>query len=284
MAAPLPFSVFRIAPSYAGGFYYSWEISGGFNDPAPWEFVVQRGPTNNGPWEDISPKLVNVIAWKDEGGKNLGGKSNTLYFRVVLKTPKGVYVSHVMQPYGDIGRREFLLAREIIRRETLRARVLSGVECDVYIRSTFGPKCTHCLDPVTGEVRDSHCKYCFGTGRYPAYYGPHRMMLSFSVDSAHHKTNSNDGTHETRMFEALAIGNPVLKHGDVIVDIKQDKRYVIGTAAIISEVRRIPCLQNLAFEEASVSDSVYKIGIPVDEDEDGCDGCGDCGDCEECDE
>lgn len=274
MVTKSPFYSFRIAPSYAGGFYYLWEILGDFNDPAPWEFVVQRGSMNNGPWEDISPKLVNVIAWKDEGGKNLGGKSNTLYFRVVLKTPKGVYASHVMQPYGDIGRREFLLAREIIRREALRARVLAGVECDVYIRSTFGPKCTHCLDPVTGEIRDSHCKYCFGTGRYPAYFGPHRMMLSFSPDVAHHKASSNAGTQETRMFEALAIGNPVLKHGDVIVDTRQDKRYIIGTARMTAEVRRIPCLQNLAFEEAPVSDVVYRIGLPADDDatdEEGCD-------------
>lgn len=268
MDARSPFRSFRIAPSYAGGFSYSWELSGGFNDPAPWVFTVQRGPTNEGPWEDISPKLVNAVAWRDEGGKNLGGKANTLYFRAVLRTKRGTYVSPVMQPYGDLGRREFLLAREIIRREALRARILSGVECDVYIRSTFGPKCTHCIDPVTGEVRDAHCRYCFGTGRYPAYYGPHRMMLSFSTDAAHRKGNSNDGTHETRMFEALAIGNPVLKHGDVIVDTRQDKRYVIGTASVTAEVRRIPCLQNLAFEEAPVSDSVYRIGLPVDDDED----------------
>lgn len=267
MDARSPFRSFRIAPSYAGGFSYSWELSGGFNDQAPWVFTVQRGPTNEGPWEDISPKLVNAVAWRDEGGKNLGGKANTLYFRAILRTNRGTYASPVMQPYGDLGRREFLLAREIIRREALRARILSGVECDVYIRSTFGPKCTHCIDPVTGEVRDAHCRYCFGTGRYPAYYGPHRMMLSFSPDTAHRKGNSNDGTHETRMFEALAIGNPVLKHGDVIVDTRQDKRYVIGTASVTAEVRRIPCLQNLAFEEAPVSDSVYRIGLPVDDDD-----------------
>jgi hypothetical protein len=268
-----PFCALRIAPSYVGGFSYSWEMSGGFNDPGPWEFVIQKGPTDNGPWEDISPKLVNVIAWKDEGGKHLGGKSNTLYFRVKLTTPRGVYYSPVMQPYGDLNRRDFLLAREIIRREALRARVLAGVECDVYIRSTFGPKCPHCLDPVTGEVRDSHCRYCFGTGRYPAYFGPHRMMLSFSTDAAHHKTSSNAGTQETRIFEALAIGNPVLKHGDVIIDVRQDKRYLIGTASVTSEVRRIACLQNLSFEEAPVSDVIYRIGESVSDydDDEECD-------------
>lgn len=280
-----PFYAFRVLPNYVGGFLYMWEISGGFNDHGPWQFSVQRGQSMDGPWEPISPILTNVVAWRDVGGKNLVGKSNTLYFRVVLDTPKGTYVSPTVQPYGDLPRREFLLAREIMRREFLRAKVLAGTECDIYIRSTFGPKCTHCLDPVTGAVRNSNCRWCFGTGRDPAYLGPHRMMLSFSTDQAHHKDNSQDGTHETRTFEALAIGNPVLKKGDVVVGVHQDKRYVIGASSIVSEVRRVACLQRLAFDEAPLSDPVYRIGITNGQDgeADACDHSEEC-DCEDDDE
>lgn len=267
MPSEQAFYAFRIAPGYTRGFSYSWEMSGGFNDPAPWVFTVQRGPTAEGPWEDVSPALANVLAWQDEGGKNLYGKSNILFFRVKLVTPKGAYFSHAMQPYGDLSRRDFLLAREIIRREALRARVLAGVECDVYIRSIFGPRCPYCIDPVTGDVRDSHCPKCYGTGRYPAYFGPHRMMMSFSTDAAHHKSSSNEGTHESRTFEAMVIGNPVLKHGDVVIDRAQDKRYVIGTVSVVSEVRRIACLQQVGFDEAPLSDSAYRIGCPEEEDE-----------------
>ena len=267
MSSPSPpISAFRISPNYLGGFLYSWEVGGGFNDPAPWVFEVQKGPTAEGPWEVISPKLANVVAWRDSGGKNLYGKTNSLYFRVGMTTPGGRYFSHPVQPYGDLTRREYLLAREIIRRESLRAKVLAGVECDVYIRSIFGPKCTYCIDPVTGDVRDSHCRKCLGTGRYPAYFGPHRMMMSFSPDTTHSKVNSNDGTHETKVFEALAIGNPVLKKGDVVVDPRQDKRYVIGNASVVSEVRRVACLQRLGFEEAPLSDPIYRLGNFTEDD------------------
>lgn len=264
-----PFYAFRISPSYLGGFLYSWEVSGGFGDPAPWVFRVQLGHTSEGPWRDISPDIVNAIAWRGPGGKMLYGKSNVLHFRVSMRTPSGTYFSAPVQPYGDLPRREFLLAREIMRREFLRARVLAGVECDVYVRSTFGPKCTHCVDPVTGYVRDSHCRWCYGTGRDPAYFGPHPMMMSFSTDQIHNKEGSNDGTHETRVFEALAIGNPVLKKGDVIVDRAQDKRYVVGTNSVVSEVRRVACLQRVGFEEAPLSDAAYRIGVRF-HDEDGC--------------
>ncbi len=262
-----PFRAFRISPSYVGGFLYSWEIGGGFNDPAPWEFEVQLGDTAEGPWQMISPRLVNVIAWQDAGKRFLYGKSDILYFRVVMHTPNGTYFSQVIQPYGDLSRRDYLLAREIIRRESLRARVLAGTVCDLYIRSIFGPKCTFCIDPVTGDVRDSHCRKCLGTGRYPAYFGPHKMMFSFSPDAAHTKTNSPDGTHETRTFEAMAIGNPILKKGDVVIDRAQDKRYVIGMASVVSEVRRIPCLQRVGFDEAPLSDSIYRIGEEEDGDD-----------------
>lgn len=265
-----PFRSFRISPSYLGGFLYSWEVGGGFSDPGPWTFAVQRGHTAEGPWETISPPLVNVVAWHEDGGKHLYGKSNVLHFRAVLRTPAGTYFSHTMQPYGDLPRREYLLAREIIRRECLRARVLAGVECDVYVRSTFGPKCRRCVDPVTGDVRDSHCRVCLGTGRDPAYFGPHRMMMSFSPDVQHAKQNSEAGTRETKAFEAQAIGNPVLKKGDVVVDRDSDRRYVVGTVGVVSEVRRVACLQRVSFEEAPLSDPVYRIGAVHDGGE-GCD-------------
>ena len=72
--------------------------------------------------------------------------------------------------------------------------------------------------------------------------------------------NATDGTHEKKTFEALAIGNPILKRGDVIVDRARDKRYVVGIASVVSEIRRIACLQKVGCEEAPLSDPVYRIG------------------------
>lgn len=255
-----PITAVHILPNYRGGFQYVWEIDGAFDEPTPWTFVVQRAETANGPWTDVSPALTNVLAWRDAGDKHLYGKTSLLWFRVRLQTKRKTYFAHPVQPYGDLPRREYLLAREIMRREALRARVLAGVTCDLYIRSVLGPKCTFCTDPVTGDVRDDQCPHCFGTGRVPAYFGPHEMMLSFSPDVAHHKDNATDSTHEKKTFEALAIGNPILKKGDVIVDRARDKRYVIGIASVVAEVRRIACLQKVGCEEAPLSDPVYRIG------------------------
>lgn len=248
-----------ITPGYSGGFTYCWEVSGAFDDPGPWVFTVQMGITDGGPWKDLSPALPNVMSWTDLNNRYLVGKSNTLYFRVRLKTPKGTYFSSVLQPYGTLGRRDFLIAREIIRREALRAKVLSGVLCRVYIRSTFGPRCRKCLDPDTGQIRDSHCKYCFGTGRDPAFMGPYHMWMSFSTDAAHTEDDDKTGTHEAKTFEALAIGNPALKRGDLIIESRTDKRYLVEMCAVAAEVRRVPCLQRVTISEAPLGDVIYKV-------------------------
>ena len=263
--ADLPIARVRVLPDYGRGFAFTWEVAGGFNDPGPWQFIVQMAPSPEGDWRDISPILTNVYAWRSTGPFRIN-KEFVLYFRVLMRTGNTIYPSLPVTPYGDLDRREFLIGKDVMRREVLHSKNLAGVEVDLWSVSTWGPRCD-CKDPVTGHVRDSNCKWCLGTGRYPAYFGPQKMMLSFSTDAAHSKVNSNDGTHETRTFEALAIGNPVLKKGDVVVDVGQDKRYVVGVASVVSEVRRIACLQRIGFDEAPLNDPIYRIGNYDAEDE-----------------
>lgn len=253
-----PFSEMTIAPSYSRGFSFYWGITGDFNDAGPWEFTVQEGESPDGPWKTISPVLVNTYCWKEDARKPVN-KSSVLYFRVVLRTSRGTYTSCAVQPYGTLPRRDFLLAREIMRQAVLHSMGMAGTECMVYLSSTFGPKCTHCIDPITGMVRDSHCKHCLGTGRDPAYHGPYKMWVDFSEDSQHQSAVEKTGTVEKKSFQCRVVGNPVLKHGDVIVVPASDKRYYIDTVAMTSEIRRIPILQTLLVEEAPQTDKIYDL-------------------------
>ena len=73
-----PFTSFAITPDYSRGFLYSWELSGGFNDPAPWKFIVMEGPSDNGPWTPISPTIENGMFWEERDGRHLVNKSDVL--------------------------------------------------------------------------------------------------------------------------------------------------------------------------------------------------------------
>lgn len=253
-----PFTLFKITPNYSRGFYYSWELSGDFNDQGPWDFRVQEGISPTGPWKVISPKLSNIYSWKEDSRTQIN-KSNVLYFRIQLKTPEGLYYSPVIQPYGVLNKRDFLLSREILRQSLVYSRLLGGIECNAYIKSTFGPKCRKCLDPITGMIRDSHCKHCFGTGRSPAYTGPYKAWIDFAPNTQHQTEVDKTGTIEKKTLQAKVIGNPILKQGDIVVNPTTDKRYYITQVSSESEMRGIPLIQQLVLDEAPQTDAIYTI-------------------------
>lgn len=256
----------HIRPSYSGGFLFAWEIAGDFNAKAPWKFYVQEAQSPTGEWKDISTELENKFIWQEDKRPRIN-KSVVLYFRIKLIADRKTYYSDVYTPYGDLTKKEFLIAKDIMRREILHASKMAGVETQVYINSNWGPRCQECLDPITGMVRDGHCKYCLGTGRDPAYHGPYNMWAVFSGDTNHtyQEGQGGIGNVEPKSFQVRVIGSPVLKKNDVVIDSRTDKRYYIDKVDIVAELRRIPVVQSLTVHEAPVTDIVYKLGHIVHE-------------------
>ena len=253
---------FHVSPDYESGFSFHWEMAGGFNDPLPWKFIVQSSELPEGPWHDISSGLENVFAWRSKGRIRVG-KARTLLFRVVCDTPAGRHESMPVAPYGDLSRHEYLLGREIMRREVLHMRKMAGVECDFWLLSVYGPKCPHCLDPVTGQRRDANCRYCLGTGKYPPYQGPFRAWCTFSENSQHklHEGEAGIGMAEDKPFQVRTVCSLPVKKNDILVDRASGKRYYIGDVQIMAELRRVPLVQAFIASEAAVTDPAYRVGV-----------------------
>ena len=246
-----------VLPDYGRGFVFHWSVSGGFEEDGPWQFLVQCAPSQAGEWHDISPILENVSAWRSEGPLRVS-KERVLFFRVLMRTAKGIHASHVVSPYGDLGRRDFLVGRDVMRIESLHFRKFSGVEIDIWSISGWGPRC-ECRDPVTGHVRDSHCRKCFGTGYDPGYRGPFRTWAGFSTDSQHKVETDQEGSNidSTKIFEMKVVASIPLKKHDVIRDVGSGKMYYVDTVASASEIRRVPLIQTAAVFEAPTTDVVY---------------------------
>lgn len=237
---------------------YAWEVSQGLADPGPWRFTVEEGESPDGPWTTISPVLT-VYGWTQANPRTVG-KDEVLYYRVVMTTPVNTYTSTVIMPYGDLGRREFLIARELMRKELLAARKFEGVEGQLWMVSTFGPKCTACLDPITGMIRDGYCPACLGTGRAPPYHGPYDMWFKFSTGQRKLEFNGDGkGTVQPANYKIRCIGAPPIKTNDLVVDAGSGKRYYVDTVVVLAEVRRQPIVQELLAHEAPLSDVSYKV-------------------------
>ena len=252
---------FNVFPDYAFGFSFSWMLDMAFNDSYPWVFQVEVAPAPDGEWKAISPQLVNIFCWSGNVPVKVN-KSRVLFFRLKLKTPENEYYSEVIQPYGNLSKKEFLIAKDIMRREVLHMSQLAGVPEKVLLKANWGPRCKVCVDPITGRSRNSNCPSCVGTGFEKPYHGPYDMWMLFSSDSQHQMAeNPNTGTTEQKNFTARAIGSIVLKYHDVVIDSRSNKRYYVNNAAIISEIRRIPIIQQLQLSEAAVTDPIYKLVI-----------------------
>jgi len=257
----IPFTKVIILPNYTKGFIFMWEISNGFSDPLPWNFTVEEGPSHTGPWTSISPTLINTLSWA-ENNKRLLNKDQVLFFRITLITPNGEYTSAVRTPYADVKRREFLIIRDIMRRELLQQSGMSGVMCKLFCRATFGPVCTDCKDPITGDILNSDCDSCYGTGRKPGYYGPYDIWLTITPRKRdNNMAGDGTGTRQQYTHNMRMIGFPYVKGEDVVVDITNGKRYYVDIVNVETEIRRVPIIQTLIAHEAPVSEPIYKLDV-----------------------
>lgn len=255
------FDNFDVLPGYASGFVYEWAVTQSLTGEGPWSYWVQRSETHSGPWEDISPRLDDTYSWEDTG-KFVAPKDPVLYFRVRAEIDGKSYHSHVRQPYGNLSRREFLLVKNMQRHELLQMQGMTGVCGKIYVKSIFGPKCTNCTDFVGGNPLDSDCPDCFGTGRKPGYHGPYTTWMTFSEAKRNkHLDNNKKGVQEPYTFTVRMLGTPRVKKDDILVDMSMDKRYYVDTIVNISEMRRIPIVQQVSANEIPVSSPLYRLTV-----------------------
>ena len=253
----------ELTPSYYYGFAFAWSVASDFTDPGPWVFAVQRAYNVPDDWDEFSPPLANRYRWQDTT-RTLVSKDTVLYFRVRLVTPKGTYYSEPVAPFGTLSRREYLLIKEIMRKETLHARTMAGFLGDFYIRNVYGPRCPVCLDPITGDIRSSNCPACLGTGYVPPYHGPYQMwMTAAGGDAGDATTFSSDGsgTVEPRNITVRTVGSLAIRTGDVLIKPDHDKRYIVKTSDMVAELRDVAVIQSITGSEASKSDPIYRLNI-----------------------
>lgn len=259
------FTKFRILPGYATGFTFQWAVTQSLTDPLPWRFIVDEGPSQTGPWTAISPVLTNIYTWFD-GKSRTVNKDPVLFFRVRMQTPKAEYTSFIRQPYSDVNRREFLIIQDIMRRELLQQQDMAAVQCKLWTRATFGPKCPYCKDPVTGEVSSSNCKYCLGVGRLPPYFGPYDVWTTISPTQRNTELKPDGGgLAQPYTWMLRLIGVVLVKDNDIFVDVTSDKRYSVDGVNNELEIRQFPVIQIAHARELPVGDPAYRLGTNSEE-------------------
>lgn len=249
-----------------GGTRVTWELLPTFTDATPHTFQLEVGFTGLAgatDWVDVGSPVVDTFYVVDST-KRIYGKRLITHYRVELTTSAGTYTSQPAATYGTLNKRDWLLARSIIRKELLRHDKKTSPSGFLLKRKwTTAVIDDHVVvDPLTGEVVKTINTDGKGTDKLGGYFNPVAMFMDLSPET--HYTRVDDkvrGTINDVRIKGRAIAFPQLNTKDVWVDATSDKRYFVHSVQHAAEIRGVPVIVNVELRPAPFNHPVYEISL-----------------------
>ena len=161
-------------------------------------------------------------------------KKNRLLVRVNDKT---------VPIFNDLPKREYLICKEIVRKETLRFNKIVGVPCKVYKKKVGGTPCTACIDEYTDMIIKRDCEVCKGTRFIGGYYDSVSMYLQIEEAPIQHSKDTSTIEHKNASIRLTNI--LLVSIGDIIVDTTTNTHWEITQEPQISSYRLFPVVQQV---------------------------------------
>lgn len=251
----------------------AWELQEGFGAFGPFNFYVDVGQSGTNEWTTLNTDpIVNGCVYLDTCQRSWNALSD-IYYRVRLVLPSVTdpstgtcmfYQSQPQQANGLWSKRDWLIAREIARKEYLLQRKRTNLTARGFIlkRRRFGVKCTQCLDYDTGEVVNGQCPNCFATGFTGGYF----EAINLTV------TNNAPWLRQAKPDGQVSLRNDIVRQGRCIsypypdtkdVWIRRDtgERFVVQSAKTEAEVGGVPVVISLELRLAPTTDIIYTIPL-----------------------
>jgi hypothetical protein len=260
MADKPVFNCIGVFGRYRGGALIAWSLDSLFPLASPTTFTVQASRSGVGDWEDVGT-VVDDYSYTDTN-RWIYGKLPRLHYRVTFTQDAVDYESDTVQADGNLSGKDARIAREIVRKEHLRLN-LWGVQGWLYKVRQWGVKCPECIDWDTGQVKNSHCTTCYGTGFTGGYFSPVEYHVSEASSSPRRQVTDparGQVINETKIVRG--VNCPWLDTGDFWVDINSDKRYVIQTISEL-DIRGVTVIfPQIEMRLAPSTDIIYSISRP----------------------
>lgn len=242
-----------------------WQLEPAFNDPGPRVFQLQFGNTglrDATDWRDVGAPVVDGYMAYDDTWRATGSEMTT-HYRVTLTTDKDIYVSQAIGCSGELDARDWILAREVLRKEQLRHQYVS---VDGYLLKAyrFGRPCSRCRDQLTGEVLDSNCPICNGTSFEVGYHPALPLQcwdLSLQTIEEQIDNELKGTTRDNAEVQARVIGFPSISRHDIWVNGKSDERWFIHKIAVAAAIRGVPLVYNVTMGLVPFNNSIYAIEV-----------------------
>lgn len=240
----------------------SWAMEPSFVEPGPWTFTLQRGhsPTETA-WEDIA--VVVDQPWVYDNRPTVNTIGTPTYYRIKLVDGNDVvHYSQVQVTTAYWGRYDWSLAKEIIRKETLVLRRKAGVNGWLLKRRYFGERCPVCTNAVTGQVQNSTCTTCYGTGVVGGYYPAFEYWVTMNATQRMRRLTPEQGLMSATIESVRALAYPVVDGNDVWVNGQTNARYFISQdIKAVARHRGIDLILDVVITEAPSDHVIYQFPI-----------------------
>jgi hypothetical protein len=241
-----------------------WQLEKLFKEPGPYVFQLQFGRTglrDATDWVDVGAPVTNGYFAYDSAWREAGYTLMT-HYRVKLTTPQNVYVSQAANVFGELTTRDWTLAREIIRKEELRHKLVS-IPGYLIKPMRYGVPCPRCRDELSSEVTDANCPVCNGTG-FEVGYHPAQAMQCWDLSPQNEQSDVGEPkgtTRENPYVDARVIGFPGLNKDDIWVNGSSDERWVVETIQVAAALRGVPIVYQVRMGLIPFSNTIYAVEI-----------------------
>jgi hypothetical protein len=250
-----------------GGTRISWSLRRHFKEVGPYVYQLQAGATGVSTaddWVDVGEAGTGIFSLADFT-QRVFGKRLTTHYRIKLTTSDAIHYSAPASTYGLLGKRDWLLARAIVRKELLRHNKKSSPNGFLLKRKWTGTVVPDdaVIDPLTGEIIKSSNTDGKGTEFVGGYFAPVPMFIDVSPETNYVQLDPNRGTINDIEIQGRAIAYPQLNHKDIWVNSTSDERYVIHRVQNVAEIRSVPIIVTVTMRPVSFKDPAYDVELPV---------------------
>ena len=200
----------------------TWEV---INASQAFEFFVERSGSSEGPWITLNSISISHAYGYIDRSLNTESVNRQIYYRVrAVSKDEILYSKVVILGQSTLNYIGFAVARN---KKLLLERFV-GTKCFVFIRKTFGPKCTVCYDIARQKCISSYCTACYGTTFEGGYFAPIEMYLQLNPLTKANLKSDLQNTENLRI-DGIWTGNyPILSPFDLIIEaVHPEDRYII---------------------------------------------------------
>jgi hypothetical protein len=264
-----PFQQLMVSVSPIGYTLLEWRLVNNFTpETTLLQFDVYWAELRDGTWTKLtSEPVMNDTLWQDTVCRK-HGQYSTGYYRVEMTDGLTVYSSDPVTPQGSLTFQEYLIAREILRKEVLRFRKSAGSSQGYLLKRRYwGTICTDCTDPDTHLSVNSQCPLCYGTSFVGGYFPAFQYYMEFKGTAPQElKTDKAVGPDDQFMRQGRCLAYPVLQTDDIFVSGKSNERYFIKTIKRASEITEVPLIYEITMAKIPQERIEFQIPVAVVED------------------